>query len=61
MADVINLNKQRKRRARAAEAVEAARNRVTFGRTAAQKKRDAAVAEDAARRMEQLRREPEDP
>lgn len=58
MADVLNLNKARKRKQRADAAREAAENRVKFGRTKAQKQRDEEEAAEAARRLEQLRREP---
>lgn len=61
MAKVINLNKVRKHKARAAATVQAAQNRVLFGRTPAEKQRDEAVAEEARRRLDQLRREPPAP
>jgi hypothetical protein len=60
MADVINLNKERKRRARDEAQRQAAANRVRYGRTKAQRERDAAEAEEARRRLEQLRRETPD-
>ena len=37
MADIVNLNRARKARARADKETQAARNRVTFGRTKAEK------------------------
>lgn len=46
MADIINLNKYRKTRTRAAEATKAAENRVRHGRTKAAKTLEAT---DAAR------------
>jgi len=58
MSNVINLNKARKRRARAAAARQAAANRLHFGRTKAQKQRDAAEADEARRKLDQLRLEP---
>lgn len=58
MAELINLNKARKQKARAAAAALAAANRVKFGRTKADKQRDAAVEAEAARRLDGLRREP---
>jgi hypothetical protein len=58
MADVVNLNRFRKRKARETAEREAEENRVRFGRTKAQKQRDAAEAEAAQRRLDQLRREP---
>jgi len=60
MADIINLNKVRKRKARADAERQAAGNRVRFGRTRAQKDADAAAAEEARRKLDQLRREPPD-
>ncbi|WP_288457412.1 DUF4169 family protein [uncultured Sphingomonas sp.] len=41
MADVVNLNRARKAKARAAATVQAAANRAAFGRTKAQKQADA--------------------
>ncbi|MDP3293460.1 MAG: DUF4169 family protein [Nevskia sp.] len=58
MAELINLNKARKQKARAAAEALAAANRVKFGRTKADKQRDAAVEAEAARRLDGLRREP---
>jgi hypothetical protein len=61
MSKVVNLNKARKLRAREAAEKLAAGNRVRFGRTKAEKQRDAAATEEAQRRLDQLRREsPED-
>ena len=57
MAQVINLNRARKRKARADEARQAAENRVRFGRTPAQKTRDAAEEAEARKRMDQLKRD----
>lgn len=59
MADVVNLNKYRKKKAREQAAARAAENRVRFGRTPAQKERDAAVELEARRRLDRLRRDPE--
>ena len=58
MADVVNLNRFRKRKARETAERLAEENRVRFGRTKAQKQRDAAEAEAAQRRLDQLRRDP---
>lgn len=58
MAKVVNLNKVRKQKARDAAAVQAAENRVRFGRTKEQKERDAAEALDAQHKLDQLKREP---
>ena len=41
MAEIVNLNKARKARARAEEAAESAANRVKHGRTKAEKANDA--------------------
>ena len=57
MADVVNLNRFRKRKARETAERQAEENRVRFGRTKAQKQRDAAEAEEAQRRLDRLRRE----
>lgn len=57
MADLINLNKARKQKARAAGEAQAAANRVRFGRTKAEKQRDAAAEAEAARRLDGLKRE----
>ncbi len=62
MGEVINLNKARKRKARQDAAALAAENRVRFGRTREQKQLDAAVTEEARRRLDVLKRDvgPED-
>ncbi len=57
MAELINLNKARKQKARAAAEALAAANRVKFGRTKAEKQRDASAGAEAVRRMDGLRRE----
>lgn len=57
MADVVNLNKYRKKKAREQAAARAAENRMRFGRTQAQKERDAALEVEAQRRLDRLRRE----
>lgn len=58
MAEIVNLNKFRKKKARAAAATQAAQNRVRFGRTKAQKEHDAQIERDAEHRLDQLRIEP---
>ncbi len=61
MADIVNLNRVRKARARAAASVEAAENRVRFGRT---KEERATIADEearTARRIDGHRREPTAP
>jgi hypothetical protein len=57
MSTVINLNKARKRKAREAAEKQAAENRVRHGRTKAEKQRDRAEAEEAKRRLDQLKRD----
>ncbi len=57
MAEVINLNKARKRKARQDAATQAAENRVRFGRSKEQRQRDAALTEEARRRLDALQRE----
>ncbi len=59
MAEVINLNKFRKQKARDSARQQAAENRVRFGRTKAEKAHDEAQAEDAQRKLDNLRREPD--
>lgn len=58
MATVINLNKVRKQKARSEAEKQAAENRVKFGRSKAQKQRDATEAAEAKRKLDQLKREP---
>lgn len=55
MSNVVNLNKARKRKARVVAEQQAAANRLQFGRTKAQKQRDAAAAEEARRKLDQLK------
>lgn len=57
MGEVINLNKARKRKARQDAAALAAQNRVRFGRSREQKQLDAAVTEEARRRLDVLKRD----
>ena len=61
MADILNFNKARKQRDRKAAQAQAAENRLLFGRSKAEKAADAAAAQEAARRLDGLRREPESP
>lgn len=58
MSKVVNLNRFRKQKARAEADKQAAENRVRFGRSKAEKAREAAVAEEARRKLDQLRRDP---
>ena len=57
MGDVINLNRARKARHRAAKEAQAAENRAKFGRTGEQKAADAAEREEAGRMLDGARRE----
>jgi hypothetical protein len=60
MADVVNLRRVRKARQRAEKETAAAENRARFGRTRAERDKATAEAEIAARRLDGLRRTPED-
>lgn len=55
MAEIINLNKARKAKARVTAEKQAAENRVRFGRSKAQKQQDAAEAEALRRKLDGLR------
>ena len=55
MADIVNLNRVRKRSARAAAESEAQTNRAKFGRTKAERACDADEAQRAAERVSQHR------
>lgn len=57
MADILSLSKARKARASADKEQRATQNRVKFGRTKAQKQRDAAEKMLASRRIDEHRRE----
>lgn len=57
MADILSLSKARKAKARAAKEQQAAENRVKFGRTKAEKERDAALAKLAQKRLDGNKRE----
>lgn len=57
MTEPVNLNRARKARARAAAKVQAAENRVRFGRTGAEKAAVRAEAERGARALDGARRE----
>jgi len=52
MAEIINLRNIRKQKARADKDVQAAQNRVLFGRTKAEKLREAAEKSLAERRID---------
>ena len=58
MAELVNLNRARKAKAKADRAAEAAANRVKFGRTKAEKLAANAEAERAARKLDETKREP---
>jgi hypothetical protein len=57
MAEIINLNKARKARAKAASAAKAVENRAKFGRTSAEKARDAAERMRGERSLDGAERE----
>lgn len=61
MSKVVNLNKFRKQKNREAAEKQASENRLRFGRSKAQKERDAAEAAEAQRKLDQLRREAPSP
>jgi hypothetical protein len=56
-ADLINLNKARKARARQADKAQAAVNRARFGRPKADAALDKALADKAARALDDAKRE----
>ncbi|MET0309720.1 MAG: DUF4169 family protein [Sphingomonas sp.] len=57
MAEIINLNKARKVRARADKSVRAQENRVRFGRTKAEKAADRAEAAKIDRLLDDSKRD----
>lgn len=57
MADIINLNKARKKKAKQDADKQAAENRVRFGRTKAQKQLDEARTTADREKLDQLKRE----
>ena len=61
MADLVNLNRFRKQKARAEKEAEAAENRVRFGRTKAEKKAEAQETARKARLLEGHRRAGDEP
>ena len=58
MSTPVNLNRVRKDKARAEAKARAAENAVKFGRTKAEKTLDKARADQAARALDQHRKEP---
>ncbi len=59
MADIINLNKARKQRAKAAATAKAVENRAKFGRTKAEKVADAADRTRIERTLDDSKRDSE--
>jgi hypothetical protein len=57
MADIVNLRAVRKRKAREAEQVHAAENRIKFGRTKAEKQLEKAEAERESKNIDAHKRE----
>jgi len=58
MAEIVNLNRARKAKARDVAQAQAAANRAAFGRTKAEKATTKAEAERAARDLDSAKREP---
>jgi hypothetical protein len=57
MADIINLNRARKAKARVEKSALAEQNRVRFGRSKAQKRADADEAARSAKRLDDSKRD----
>ena len=57
MAEILSLSKARKAKARTAREQQATENRVKFGRTKAEKERDAALKDLENKRHEGLKRD----
>ena len=57
MADILSLSKARKTRARAQKDATAEANRLKFGRTKAEKQRDAAIKKLAAKGIDAHKRD----
>jgi hypothetical protein len=57
MADILSLSKARKAKARVAKEQVASENRVKFGRTKAEKEREAALEKIAQKRLDEVKRE----
>ena len=57
MAEIVNLNRARKAKARAAKNDLAAQNRVKFGRAKAEKQAESAVKSLAERKLDSHKRE----
>lgn len=52
MGEIVNLNRVRKAKAKADRAVQATENRVKYGRTKAEKQKERAAEQAAARHLE---------
>jgi len=61
MAEIVNLRRARKQRARVEKEAEAAANRAKFGRTKTEKARDTLEAERKDRLLDGAKRTPETP
>ncbi len=57
MSEIVNLNKARKAKAKAAGKAQAVQNRVSFGRPKSEKTLEAARAEKAAKALDGAKRE----
>lgn len=57
MAEIINLNKARKAKARVDKSARAEENRARFGRTKAQKQSDAAESAKVTRLLDESKRD----
>ncbi|MDV3458527.1 DUF4169 family protein [Sphingomonas sp. HF-S4] len=57
MAEIINLNKARKAKARVDKSARAGENRARFGRTKAQKQADAAESAKVTRLLDESKRD----
>lgn len=60
MADIVNLNDRRKRKAREERETEAAAKRLMFGRTKGEKKRDDITKSADIRKLDGARRDKDD-
>ena len=58
MGEIVNLNRARKRLARARDALQARENRIRFGRTAPQKLDDTRTESERVSRLDGKRRAP---
>lgn len=58
MGEIVNLNRARKRLARARDAMQARENRIRFGRTAPQRLDDARTEAERVSRLDGKRRTP---